>query len=50
VLDKLFFGVYVVKDYICIPFMRCCENYNFKVLIDELEAFLGIRSDIKPGL
>lgn len=46
-LNKLSFGVDVVKHDICVKFSARSENHNFEVLIAHFEAFLSKRADVK---
>lgn len=40
VLNKVALWIDDVYDWICVPFVACCENGNLKVLVDSPQTFL----------
>ena len=49
-LEEFILRINMVQNYICIPFMTCCENCHLVVLVHLLQHLLGTGSNIETGL
>lgn len=49
-LKKFTSGVDIIKDYVGIPFVRCCEYNNFVIFVNLLKHFFAEWSYIEPGV